>query len=192
MTETATKTTATKTKQPAPLKGKRVVVWNPERDYRLGDQAPLRGYEMVRQYVFCWVNNAASKLVQQTTQPQFEILSLEPGLNWVAAELWATAANVSTARHKAEQAGGNTKAVDEIDELMRSRAILVFKPNEQVESARRFTGNFEDYEPQELRRLMAQVDDVGALQGYAKKTQDFTLTQVIQERIEALNTGYGY
>ncbi|NEZ62013.1 hypothetical protein D0962_04355 [Leptolyngbyaceae cyanobacterium CCMR0082] len=190
MTETTTKAAATKSKQPAPLRGRRVIVWNPERDYRLGDQAPLKGYEMVRQYVFCWVDDKASKLVQQTTQPQFKELILEPGLNWIEADLWATAASVSAERHKAEQAEGNPKAVDEIDELLTSRAILAFKPNEQVESTRRFTGNFEDYEPQELRRLMAQVDDVGTLQGYAKKTQDFTLTQVIQERIEALSTGY--
>ena len=190
MPETATKAAATKSKQPGPLRGKRVIVWNPERDYRLGDQSPLRGYEMVRKYVFCWMDAAASKLVQQTTQPQFKELILEPGLNWVEADLWATAANVSTERHKAEQAEGNPKAVDEIDELIKSNAIMAFEPNERVENSRQFTGNFEDYRPQELRRLTAQIDDVGALQKYAQKTQDFTLIQIFQERIEALSAGY--
>lgn len=189
MTETATKTSA-KQKAADPYRGKRVIVWNPENDFRLGDQAPLRGYEMVRQYVFCWVDSTASGKVKQTTQPQFRELLLKPGLNWVEASEWETAMAVSAERHSAEAAEGNPKAVDEISELLGCRAILAFEPGETVKSTRQFTGNLEDYSAQEIRRLMAQVDDVGALQEYAKRTQDYTLGQIIQERIDSLNTGY--
>ncbi len=207
-TKTATAKTKAATRQAADYQGKRVVVWNPEADYRLGDQAPLKGYEMVRQYVFCYVDAVATAKAKETAkrtlahdklvalgddvphQPVFKELILTPGLNWIEAQAWDKATHVSAERYQAEIEDNNPKAVDEINRLLQSRAILVFEPNERVQETRQFTGNFEDYDAQELKRLMAQVDDIGALQQYAKDTNDYALTQVIQERINALNTGY--
>mgnify|MGYP001794281407 CR=1 FL=1 len=209
MPETTAKARSAKTTpEPQPFRGKRVIVWNPENDFRLADQTPLRGYEMVRNYTFCYVDPVRTEQAKATAMatlahdrlarlgdnipytPVFKTLTLEPGLNWVEAKLWASVAAASTERYTADIESGNKLSVDEIEKLVQSRAIFVFEPGERVNELRQFTGNFEDYSPQELRRLMAQVDDVAALQGYAKDTQDFDLSQIITDRIEALETGY--
>ncbi|MGD1852699.1 MAG: hypothetical protein ACFB2W_00470 [Leptolyngbyaceae cyanobacterium] len=206
MAETTTKTRAAKTEE-LPFSGKRVITWNPERDPRQPEAAPLRGYEMVRQYAFTMLDTKRTEASKSTAKatlandkliqlgdnipytPFFKNLILTPGLNWIDAAEWETFLAESKARLE-KDLEQNSQAVDEIQSLIENRAILVFKPGERVQKTRQFTGNLEDYGASELTRLVSQIDDVGALQRYAQDTRDYALQQIISERIDTLNTGY--
>ena len=205
MSETSTTKPRTTAKKATSFRGVRAILWNPENDYRLGNMKVPDGCEMVRKYAFSRLSAEKSQASRDSAErtlgegatftPAFNLFMLEPGLNWIEASEWEAALNASNERYKADLAestrtANNQSPVDEIQQLLDDRAIVVYEPSSKVNESRQFTGSLEDYPLTEIRKFAVEINDPKALKSFIEGVRDFDMQQVLKNRLDSVELGF--
>lgn len=204
MSETTTKARTRKTV--TAFRGVRAILWNPENDFRINGMKVPEGCEMVRNYAFIYLNTEKteqSKAIAVKTSgnseggytPVCNLFSLTPGLNWVEAGEWDAALAASNARYDAdvaerEEQGYSEPPVNEIEQLLDGRAIVVYEPSDKIKESKQFTGSLEDYTIKEIRKLAVEMKEPAAIQGFIDGINNFDMQQVLKERLKSVEQGY--
>jgi hypothetical protein len=159
------------------------IIWEPDSE----PNAPqtLSGVRSVRSFGYKWVDQKETdKRIPNKNgrTPAFKEVELaRPGLNWIDSVLWAEA----LAEAKRRKEDPELREIDPIELRIRSGAIRVFQPKENLEA---LTGTISDYSDNDAAELIRAVYDVDVLRAYLKASDSPAISAILQEQIRVIES----
>ncbi|MGL6350261.1 MAG: hypothetical protein ACRC2U_10580 [Aeromonas sp.] len=175
--------------------GKIAIIWDPKRVRHVGKVS--EDAINIRPFSFDWVvKEDLDRIIAKRRQaeqefreqqlnlqlPAFKNVRLEPGLNWIDADLWAEA--------EAESASRTTTVVRKIGGVPEYDLIATYKKDGAIEVLDRLhnanSGTIADYAPPEQCRIIDQIKDVNELLKIGEKPHVATVTDHLSKRLAHL------